>query len=65
MQFLNKVAMPVVSTTGAFGFIEQKTVEVPQLQAWSMFAGAVHRRLWTSLCSCRDVVFRAVLGQGR
>ena len=33
----------------------QKTVEVPQLRAWSMFAGAVHRRLWTSLCSCRDV----------
>ena len=27
-------------------------------------AGAVHRRLWTSLCSCRDVVLRAVLRQG-
>ena len=49
-QFLDKdVFMPVVSTTGAFGF-----VEVPQLQTWSMFAGAVHRRLWTSLWSSRD-----------
>ena len=29
----------------------------------SMSAGAVHRRLWTSLCSCRDVVCSP--GQGR
>ena len=46
---LDKVDMPVVATTGAFGFFVQKTVEVPQLQAWAMFAGAVHPRLWTSL----------------
>ena len=31
VKFLNKVAMPVVATTGAFGLKEQKTVEVPQL----------------------------------
>ena len=46
--------MPVVATTGAFGFFVQKTVEVPQLQCLSMSACAVHvpvimqRRFWCS-----------------
>ena len=31
------------------GLKEQKTLEVPQLPCLSMSAGAVHRRLWTSL----------------
>ena len=56
--------MLVVSNDRCFGFQRaEKLWRFYCCSAWSMSAGAVHRRLWTSLCSCRDVVLRAVLGQ--
>ena len=65
VQFLNKVAMPLVATTGAFGFYRAENCGGSAVAVLGRCLLAVHRRLWTTLWSRRDVVLRAVLGQGR
>ena len=52
------VDMPVASNDWCFGLTEQKTVEFRSCSAVKVVdvsVYAVHRRLWTSLCSCSDV----------
>ena len=44
---------PLRPTTGAWGLLYSKLWSFRRCTLRS--AGAVHRRLWTSLCSCRDV----------
>ena len=62
LQFLDKVVYARVAMTGAWALTGQETLEVPQLQC-RCSAGAVYRRLWTSLCSCTDVVCLQILDQ--
>ena len=56
----NVVYMPVVSNDMCWGLQYRKLWSFRRCTSRS--AGAVHRRLWTSLCSYKDVF--AVLGQG-
>ena len=77
VQFIDGIDVPVIIQRRGLLSVLGNVVDMPVAslgcllyrKLWSfrsctsMSAGAVHRGLWTSLCSCRDVF--CSLGQGR